>query len=312
MLIVDGVEYRSWTPSSEAELEELVEAHSKHIFGEDSLYFAVKTRLRSLGGVGSIPDGYVLNLSKPYGWSIVEVELSSHRIFEHIVPQLNKFVQGIRDPNSRKRIVRALHNGIKGDALTNVFVRKKIGSGEIYRVLSETIDKPPKLVVVIDEKTSELEEACASIPISDKRIVEFRVFERVDAGIKNAFLFEPIIEGPNGGGGKGKGPITPQSEYAMPILESLIEMGGRGRVRDVLDKVYEKMKNRLTSADLELVPSGRDIRWKNHAKFERLSLRIEGYLKTGSPRGIWEISEKGRAYYLKEGKMAFNKNDLGP
>ena len=63
MLIVDGVEYRSCTPSSEAELEELVEAHSKRIFGEDSLYFPVKTRLRSLGGVGSIPDGYVLGLS---------------------------------------------------------------------------------------------------------------------------------------------------------------------------------------------------------------------------------------------------------
>jgi len=49
MLIVDGVEYRSWTPSSDAELESFVEAHSKRIFGEDSLYFPVKTRLRSLG-----------------------------------------------------------------------------------------------------------------------------------------------------------------------------------------------------------------------------------------------------------------------
>ena len=63
MLIVDGVEYRSCTPSSEAELEEFVEAHTKRIFGEDSLYFPVKTRLKSLGGVGSIPDGYVPGLA---------------------------------------------------------------------------------------------------------------------------------------------------------------------------------------------------------------------------------------------------------
>jgi len=54
MLIVDGVEYRSWIPSSEAELESFIEAYSKRIFGEDSLYFSVKTRLKSLGGVGPI------------------------------------------------------------------------------------------------------------------------------------------------------------------------------------------------------------------------------------------------------------------
>jgi len=103
MLIVDDFEYRSWIPSSEAELERFVEEHSKRIFGEDSLYFSVKTKLKSLGGVGSIPDGYVLGLSKSYQWSIVEVELSSHPIFNHIVPQLNKFVQGIKDPDSRAR-----------------------------------------------------------------------------------------------------------------------------------------------------------------------------------------------------------------
>jgi len=36
-------------PSSEAELESYVEVDSTLIFGEDSLYFPVKTRLRSLG-----------------------------------------------------------------------------------------------------------------------------------------------------------------------------------------------------------------------------------------------------------------------
>jgi len=309
MLIVDGVEYRSCTPSSEAELEELVEAHSKRIFGEDSLYFPVKTRLRSLGGVGSIPDGYVLSLSKPYRWSIVEVELSSHRIFNHIVPQLNKFVQGIKDPASRKRIVRVLYDEITGDVVTEAIVRDRLCSGEIYRFLSETIDKPPKLVVIIDEKTEELEEACDSIPISDKRIVDFRVFERVDAGIKNAFLFEPITEEPliprpSKGEIKPRPPppgeITPQSEYAIPILASLIQMGGSGRVRDVLDKVYEKMKDQFTPADLEKLPSGRAIRWKYRAMWVRMKLKTDGYLKADSPRGIWEISEKGRDYVERE------------
>jgi len=122
--------------------------------------------------------------------------LSKHPVFSHIVPQLNKFVHGIKDPDSRKSIVRALYDEITSDALTEVYVKTQLGSGEIHRFLSNTIDKPPVLVVVIDQKTEELKEAYNSIPITDKRVVEFKVFERVDAGIKNAFLFEPITEKP--------------------------------------------------------------------------------------------------------------------
>ena len=309
MLIVDGVEYKYWTPSSEEELETIVEGHSKRIFGEDSLYFSVKTKLKSIGGVGSIPDGYVLTLSKPRRWFIVEVELSKHPIFNHIVPQLNKFVQGIRDPNSRKSIVRALYDEIMDDTVIEAYVKKQLGTGEIYRFLSDTVDRPPTLVVVIDEKTRELEEACESIPIDDKRVVEFKVYERVDAEIKNAFLFEPITEKPSIPRPSKveitprppllKGRLTPPSEYEVPILESLIELGGSGRVRDVLDKVYEKMKVQFISADLEKLSSGRAIRWKNRAMWVRMKLKTDGYLKADSPRGIWEITEKGRARALE-------------
>ena len=196
MLFVDGVEYKTWTPSSEEELEIFVEDHSKKIFGDESLYFPVKTKLKSLGGIGSIPDGYAITLSKPYKWFIIEVELSTHPIFNHIVPQLNKFVQGLEDPRSRKNISEALYNEIKNDVMTEAYVKEKIGSGEIYRFVSSTIDNNPTLVVIIDEKTKELEEACNSIPIVKKEVLEFKIFERIDAGIKNAFLFQPLYEQP--------------------------------------------------------------------------------------------------------------------
>jgi len=297
MLYVDGVEYKICTPSSEEELEMFVEDHSKKIFGDESLYFPVKTKLKSLGGIGSIPDGYAINLSKPYKWFIIEVELSTHHIFNHIVPQLNKFVQGLRDPSSRKNITEALYNEIKNDAMAEAYVKEKIGSGEIYRFVSSTIDKNPTLVVIIDHRTKELKEACKSIPITEKLISEFKIFERVDARIKNAFLIEPIVE-------KVLPPpppikITSQSEYAIPILESLIELGGSGKKRDVLNKVHEKMKNRLTPDDLKPVPSGSDIRWENHVAWMRFELKRNGYLKADSTRGIWEISDKGRTYYQK-------------
>lgn len=99
-----------------------------------------------------------------------------------------------------------------------------------------------------------------------------------------------------------RGETTPQTDYTLPILETLIEMGGSGRMSAVLDRVYDKMKDRLTPKDLEKVPSGTVIRWKNYAQWERQRLKSEGYLKKDSPFGIWEITEEGRKLYesLKE------------
>ena len=78
MLLIDGVRYELWTPSSEDEFEQVVKEHAQDIFGEQSIYLDRKQKLKSLSGVGSIPDGYVITLGDSPQWHIVEVELSSH------------------------------------------------------------------------------------------------------------------------------------------------------------------------------------------------------------------------------------------
>jgi len=86
MLVIDGVKYKLWTPKDEEkEFHPMIKEHSKEIFGEDSLYFDVKHKLKSKSGIGSIPDAYVIKLSKPYQWYVVENELASHPVYDHIV-----------------------------------------------------------------------------------------------------------------------------------------------------------------------------------------------------------------------------------
>ena len=94
-----------------------------------------------------------------------------------------------------------------------------------------------------------------------------------------------------------RGEITSQANYTLPILESLIEMGGSGKMSDVLEKVLQKMKDRLTAKDHETLPSGIAVRWKNKAQWERQRLKTLGYLKKDSPSGFWEITEEGRKHY---------------
>lgn len=92
------------------------------------------------------------------------------------------------------------------------------------------------------------------------------------------------------------GQRTPEQDFYLPILAALEEMGGRGKAREVLDRVGQLMQHRLSDADRERLPSGRDIRWRNVAQWARYKMVQEGLLASDSPKGIWEITETGRAY----------------
>lgn len=89
---------------------------------------------------------------------------------------------------------------------------------------------------------------------------------------------------------------TPETAFYIPILEALEELGGRGHVQQVIDFIYERMRDRLTEDDLAPLPSGTDVRWRNNVMWARNDLVRLGLLRADSPRGIWEITDAGRAY----------------
>jgi hypothetical protein len=192
MILIDGVKYRLWTPKDEEkEFHPMIKEHSKEIFGENSLYFDIKHKLISKSGIGSIPDAYVITLSKPYKWYVIENELASHSIYDHIVKQLTKFINGLRNPKSRNDILEALDYEIRTDKVLKAHVEKMIGSPETFRFLSKLLSHPPNIVVVIDELNEEVREACQSLRY-ETQFVEFKTFVREDAENVHAHLFEPI------------------------------------------------------------------------------------------------------------------------
>lgn len=116
----------------------------------------------------------------------------------------------------------------------------------------------------------------------------------------------PPIAGSGGMSGKRPRPrvgATPQGGYRRPILEVLVEMGGRGQMNDVLDRVGEKMQRTLQPVDRQRNPQG-IIRWRHNAMWERNTMRQEGLIKSGAPRGQWVITDKGRSAFqqTKSGK----------
>jgi len=192
ILIVDGKKFKLWKPKDEEkEFHPLIKENYKHIFGEGSLYFDVKHHLRSISGIGSIPDAYVINFSKNE-WYIVENELSTHSVYDHIIKQLTKFINAIENPEIKNEIIEILYNEINKDPYLRLFAEEHIASKEIHRFLSELISKKPTIVVIIDEKTREVEEACKALKYQPI-IIEFKTYVREDAETIRAHVFKPLF-----------------------------------------------------------------------------------------------------------------------
>ena len=102
-----------------------------------------------------------------------------------------------------------------------------------------------------------------------------------------------------------RGLRTPEDAFRRPILEALLELGGKAPTGKVLDLVGEKMKAVLTKYDLEPLPSDpKSIRWRNTAQWCRNTLVREGLMKSDSPHGMWEISDLGRKVLQNESGLA--------
>jgi hypothetical protein len=104
---------------------------------------------------------------------------------------------------------------------------------------------------------------------------------------------QPAGGAPEPGPG-GAGRRTPQEAFRRPILEAVVELGGKARVPEVLRHVEQKMEGKLTRVDHSKTKSGLP-RWQVYARWLRMRLVHEGLL-SGGERGYWEITAEGRAF----------------
>jgi hypothetical protein len=92
-----------------------------------------------------------------------------------------------------------------------------------------------------------------------------------------------------------RGLRTPEEAYYRPILQVLVELGGRAPMSQILDRVGQVMDGELRDVDHQPLASDPELpRWRNSAQWARNSMVQEGLLRSDSPRGIWEISDLGR------------------
>ncbi len=95
---------------------------------------------------------------------------------------------------------------------------------------------------------------------------------------------------------------TPTNVFHLPMLKIIQELGGVAKAQDVADHIEPMMRDVLTEADYSTLPSNPELeRWRHSTYWARWRLVKDGLLKDGSPRGVWEISDKGRQFLAEQG-----------
>ena len=195
MLLIDGVRYDEWKPASESAFEQIVKEHAEDIFGEQSIYIDIKHKLKSKSGIGSIPDGYVIVFREQPCWHIVEIELSSHPLYDHIVPQVSRFINGMKNPSTQRETVDTLYQEISSDDFRKLRLKNAIGTAETYKFVSDILSKPPTVTIIIEKHTEQLDEAISALAHSQIKVVELQTFARADVGLGvHAHMFEPLYK----------------------------------------------------------------------------------------------------------------------
>jgi hypothetical protein len=189
---INGERYVLSIPKDEVALEGDVLEHVADIFGDDAIAFG-KKHLSSASGVISIPDGYVVRFGKRPRWYVLEVELASHSLYDHVVPQLTKFISGIKNPGMIRQLTDFVDQQIEHDPALEAKVRQKLGGQERYKFIHSLLSTLPTIVVVIDTKTDELDEV-SQVFAAPTRTLEFRTYTPKSASTKKAFVFETFEE----------------------------------------------------------------------------------------------------------------------
>ena len=103
VLIKDGIRYNEFEFKYEEEFEKIIFDKYKYFFGENSILF-LKKKIKTQTNIGTIPDGFLINILNKK-WHIIEVELSTHDVYRHILPQITKFASALNNPVTKKTLI---------------------------------------------------------------------------------------------------------------------------------------------------------------------------------------------------------------
>ena len=159
-IIGNGTRYVESKFPAEKDFEDDVVSSSKTLFGKSTVYINAKRKIESKSLGGTVPDGFFFDFSDSTDpqFYIVEVELSRHRFYEHIFPQITKFFAFFKNTKQQKTLVDKLFSVVNTDDALRGEFKKYLGQTEIYKFLSDIVESSQNILLIADGAIPELPE----------------------------------------------------------------------------------------------------------------------------------------------------------
>ncbi len=154
ILIHNDKIYHLYEFKYEQELEEYIVKYQKEIFGRNTIYIDVKTKLKIPGLKSNVTDGFLIDFNDPSSFKIwlVEAELIKHDIEKHINPQVTNFIEKLRDRHVRYDIAEAIYSELSKSG--KVRSLKKVLGDEMFKKLIDTLSKSKDNMIIIIDKVN--------------------------------------------------------------------------------------------------------------------------------------------------------------
>lgn len=95
-------------------------------------------------------------------------------------------------------------------------------------------------------------------------------------------------------GDQDMGQRTPSEFFHVPLLQALVDLGGKAHCQRVVARVGLINGDNLSEVDWQTLGDGKTVRWENSVHWARQQLVDQGLLLPMERRGYWEISPEGR------------------
>jgi len=223
----------------EEDFEQLVAKNAETIFGNKSIYIDAKRKIDTLALGGTIPDGFLIDLSDPDEpqFYLVEVELQSHDFFKHIFPQVTRFFAFYRDSKQRHKLIETMFTLFQEDAVLTEKIRDSIGSKEVYKFLKDTIDDSQNILIVIDGAKPEFEEIIDTYTDTWGKMVRVQIVNHFRREENNIITIEPPFQNLPFGDAVSPPPEKESGDVSQYTEEFHLE-GCDAKVKNI----YEKLK----------------------------------------------------------------------
>lgn len=169
VVIFDDEVYNLYSYKREEELEKLAIEHTAELFGKNTHFFNVKRKIVSKSGIGSTPDGYLVDLASDK-FFIIEVELSSHDIVRHVMNQLSRFKLAMDNSEARNDLAKFL--------VSTTNKAKNDGKISDMYYLSQIIERGVGIFIIVDSISEQLSEVVEHLAKdgTDVRAIPFETY----------------------------------------------------------------------------------------------------------------------------------------